>query len=141
MTSLKEKIKGFALLIFHLNDTPHGIALGVSLGMFLSILPTFGIGMIVALALAPFLRANPVSTYLGTLVVNPLNGTLVYSFNYWIGSLLLGSESLFFMPDSFGDLKILGGRLYLGGIIVSCIVSSAAYFILLGLLQWQRKNR
>ena len=141
MTGFKERIKGIARRIFHLNDTPHGIAFGVGLGMFFSIVPTLGLGMIVALALAPLLGANPVSTYLGTLVVNPLNGALVYAFDYWVGSFFLGKKGVFFMPDNLGDLKVLGGRLYLGGILVAFVFSSAAYLILFGLLRWERQKR
>ncbi|HUT62329.1 MAG TPA: DUF2062 domain-containing protein [Anaerolineae bacterium] len=141
MKDVKKRIKALAHSIFHLNDTPHGIAWGVALGMFFSILPTFGLGMIVALALSSFVKANPVSTYLGTLVVNPFNGALVYALDYWVGSFFLGETGVFFVPQNLKDLEILGGRLYLGGILVSSILSSVSYLIILGFLQWKRQKR
>ena len=109
--------------------------------MFLSIIPTFGVGMFVALACAPFLRANPVSTYIGTLVVNPLNGAFVYAFDYWVGSLLIGTGKAFFFPGSLVDLKLLGLRLYIGGIIVSGVLSVSSYFAMFALLRWLRSRK
>ena len=109
--------------------------------MFLSIIPTFALGMFVALACAPFLRANPVSTYIGTLVVNPFNWPLVYAFDYWVESLLLGGGKAFFFPGSLADLKLLGLRLYLGGIIVSSVFSVSSYFAMFALLRWLRRRK
>ncbi len=127
------KTKAFLKRIVLLNDTPHGIALGFAVGLFLSVVPTFGVGMVVALALAPLIRGNLVSTYLGTLVVNPVTGAFFYSLNYLIGCKLLGMEfgagvvfpkHLFQLPEL---VESVAGPLYLGGFILALVLSLLAY--------------
>lgn len=46
--------------VLHADDTPHRIALGAAIGMFVAITPTPGIQMALTLALATLLRANKV---------------------------------------------------------------------------------
>lgn len=73
-----------------LNGSPRGIALGFALGLALSCFPIPFAGMVVALALAPLVRANPAATYLGTAVVNPLTGPAIYFGELWIGAAVFG---------------------------------------------------
>jgi uncharacterized protein len=78
--------------LLRLNATPHGIALGFTLGLGLSLFPVPFLGMIVALALAPVLGASLPATYAGTAVVNPLTGAAIYFGELWVGSVLTGNR-------------------------------------------------
>ena len=81
----------FAVLrLLRLNASPHGIALGFSLGLALSLFPIPFLGMIVALALAPLCGASLPAVYAGTAVVNPLTGAAFYFGELWLGSRLTG---------------------------------------------------
>jgi len=123
--------KSFLRRLLVLNGTPHGIAAGFALGLFLSVIPTFGLGMVAALALAPLLRLNLVATYAGTLVVNPLTGVFFYAADYFIGAWVLGIKDAVRIPSSFAEAKalILGAPLpwYLGGTILAAVLSLIAY--------------
>ena len=77
----KKKFKQIVRIVITGNSTPNRIALGAAIGVFLSVIPTFGIGMVVALLIAWRLRLNLLATYFGTLVVNPLNSSFVYFIN------------------------------------------------------------
>jgi hypothetical protein len=65
---MKEKIKKFFKQFFLINDSPHKIAGGVALGMFLGIVP--GEGVLTTLALASIFRLNRLSATAGVLATN-----------------------------------------------------------------------
>jgi len=71
------------------NGSPHGIALGFTLGLAFSLIPVPFVGMFVALALAPLVGGNLPSTYFGTALVNPLTGAAIYFAELWVGATLL----------------------------------------------------
>lgn len=78
------------LRLLRLNASPHGIALGFTLGLGLSLFPIPFLGMIVALALAPAVGASLPAVYAGTAVVNPLTGAAFYFGELWLGTRLTG---------------------------------------------------
>jgi len=128
------KIESFLKKLVTLNDSPHGIALGFAVGLFLSVIPTFGIGMVLAIALTPLLRTNLVATYLGTLVVNPVTGMFFYGLDYLTGSWLLGGGGGVELPRTLGQALALAGTvalpLYLGGFILALLLSILSYSLI-----------
>lgn len=80
------------LRLLRLNATPHGVALGFTLGLALSLFPIPFLGMLVAMAVAPFLGASLPAVYAGSAVVNPLTGPGIYFAELWLGGRLLGAE-------------------------------------------------
>jgi uncharacterized protein (DUF2062 family) len=84
------RLRHAALALLRLNASPHGIALGFSLGFGLSLFPIPFLGMFVALALAPFCGASLPAVYAGTAVVNPLTGAAFYFGELWLGTRLTG---------------------------------------------------
>jgi uncharacterized protein (DUF2062 family) len=89
-------LAGFRLRVLgvlRLNGSPHGIALGFTLGLALSLIPVPFLGMFVALALAPLLGGNLPATYAGSAVVNPVTGPAIYFAELWLGAMLLGVQA------------------------------------------------
>ncbi len=90
---MKEKNNIFRLLkliylkLFRINDTPHRIALGLAVGIFLGILP--GTGPIAALCAAFILRVNRASALIGSLLVNTWTNILTFLLAIKIGSVIL----------------------------------------------------
>jgi uncharacterized protein (DUF2062 family) len=78
------------LRLLRLNASPHGIALGFSLGLALSLFPIPFLGMFLALAFAPLCGASLPAVYAGTAVVNPLTGAAFYFGELWLGTRLTG---------------------------------------------------
>lgn len=76
--------------ILHVQDTPHRIALGLAVGMFVALTPTFGFQMLITVALCWILRANKVVGIPLAWITNPVTMGPIYYFNYWIGGLFLG---------------------------------------------------
>lgn len=81
--------QGIARLL-RLNASPHGVALGFTLGLGLSLFPIPFAGMLVALALAPVLGVSLPAVYAGTALVNPLTGAAIYFTELWLGSIATG---------------------------------------------------
>lgn len=82
---LKHRIK-------RLPDTPHRIALGLSIGAFVCFLPFFGLHFILAALLAYILRGNVLASLIGTFVGNPVTFPFIAALSYRFGLFLLGAQ-------------------------------------------------
>jgi hypothetical protein len=91
------------LRLVRLNDTPEKIAGGLALGVVLGILPTFGLGVVIALLVAGIFRVNKVSAIAGTLVMNPWTATFFWAASYMVGSLVMGNN----IAETVGLIKTL----------------------------------
>ncbi len=74
--------------------TAHQIALGVAIGFFIGWLPIVGIQMAVAVVVCQVLRANKLVPIFPIWLTNPVTIVPIYSFNYWIGWLIVGGPPL-----------------------------------------------
>lgn len=79
--------------ILMLDDTPHSIALGTAIGMFVGMTPTVGVQMIIVLIISflmrPLFRFNRVAGMLTVYVTNPVTIVPIYWFNYKVGTLFV----------------------------------------------------
>ncbi len=73
--------------ILSLNDTPHYIAKGTAIGMFLGLTPTVGIQMILVMFVGLFLRFNRKAALITVYISNPLTTIPIYWINYKVGTL------------------------------------------------------
>jgi uncharacterized protein len=130
------------LKLVRINDSAEKIAGGLALGVVLGILPTFGLGIIIAIFLAAPLKLNRASAVIGTLVMNPWTAPFVWALSYLAGSLLLGYNlndtltvirSLNSHPGMWRSL--MTGRLIMPYIIGNLIVmaAGASFFYVVGL--------
>lgn len=74
--------------IISLHGSPHDIAFGAAIGLFVAFTPTMGIQMIIAAAIATACGANRVSAIIPVWITNPLTAVPIYGFCYWLGSFL-----------------------------------------------------
>ncbi len=83
-------VKQFVLQkILHADDTPHRLALGVGLGMFVAWTPTIGFQMIIVVLLASLLKANKAVGVPLVWISNPFTVIPIYYPNYLLGRWLL----------------------------------------------------
>lgn len=84
------RLRDFVVLrIFHLDDTPHRIALGVAIGLFVSLTPTVGVQMVIGMFLATVLRANKFPAVALAWITNPLTTVPIFYFNWCVGHAVL----------------------------------------------------
>ncbi len=106
MTAVWRKTRRFVLHnVLHADDTPHRIALGLGLGIFVAFTPTVGVQMIIALALAALFRANKAVCVPMVWITNPVTIIPVYAMCYRLGALLLGRVT----PDANNEVQTMVG--------------------------------
>ena len=134
-TGPRERFSQMLVRMRQLEGNPHFIALGMAVGIFVSITPIIPLQTIVAIALAFLVRGSKSAAVLGTWLSNPLTIPVVYYANYKLGCMLLGYQktldSIAF--DSFSQLMDLGlevtWAMIVGGVVIGAIFGAAAYFI------------
>ena len=131
-----------------LEGNPHHLALGMGVGIFVSIMPIIPFQTLVALGLAFIVRGSKSAAFLGTWLSNPLTIPLVYYANYKVGCLLLGYETTLesISFDSFSQLMELGLEVTLamlvGGAAIGAVLGVAAYFATFrGFIVIRRRSR
>jgi uncharacterized protein (DUF2062 family) len=94
-TSLAMRWSPRALLrrVLSLDDSPHAVALGTTVGVFLACTPTFGVRMLLVLLLALLTRRwidfNRPAAMLATCLSNPVTTVPLYYFDYRVGTLFI----------------------------------------------------
>jgi len=140
------KIKQFFRKFFLINDTPHKVAAGAALGIFLGIIP--GEGVTASIVVALLFRLNRLAAITGALATNMWTTFLVLPLAAWLGGKIFGIE----YHDLINDFKAtyeLGWKcllskvvffdvalpLAVGFIVVAGIIALIFYFVIYYLLK------
>ncbi len=99
----------FIYRVLHVDDTPHRIALGVAIGVFMAWTPTIGLQMILTVLLSASLKANKFVGVPFVWISNPLTVPFIYGPSYALGRFLLGSKDA--KPDFLHAIALESGWL------------------------------
>ena len=132
--NLREKIQHFITRFKQLNGDPHYVALGMAIGVFISVTPTIPFHTVIALALAFILRGSKAAAAIGVWFSNPITIPLFYKGSYDVGVSILGNSAPFSTEyESILELLKLGADVTIamitGGVILGILPGIAAYFI------------
>jgi len=146
-------VKGAVSKLFSLKDSPHAIAGGVAIGMFMGFTPLFGLKTLLALGLAYALRCNPIAAVVSVSlhdVVTPLWPVLLrleYDIGYWILShphaMPPHMSARHLHPGDLLKWSIfieVGPRMLLGSLFLSIPSALVSYGVMLGLLKHRAKR-
>jgi uncharacterized protein (DUF2062 family) len=128
------------------NDEPDKVAKGVGLGVFLGIFPTFGVGTILAVLIATWVKWNRASSVLGTFIMNPFFNPFFMSLSVLTGNLLVPSRFRITV-ESFRGGRLWSGFFHavpvylLGNILVSTVFAVLAYWLTLGAVKAYQQRR
>ncbi len=86
--------------IFVIRSSPHSIALGTSLGLFISLTPTVGFQMLLVLVIGTMIGANRIIAILLCWISNPITFLPMYYGYYYLGVKILGLD-----PWTFGSFQ------------------------------------
>lgn len=130
----KYNIREFFERVKKLHGDPHYIAMGMAIGVFISITPTMPFHTVIAIALAFILRGSKATAALGVWFCNPISAPFFYLGSYKTGMFLLGYSAPFDAKyESVLELLKLGMDVTLamiaGGIILGILPGFASYFI------------
>lgn len=134
------------LRLVRVGGDPVHIALGFSLGVFLGVFPTFGLGIPVAVLLASLFRWNRVSAILGSLVMNPLTTPLFWTLSGSLGAAIfrMDAKKVLLSVQNGERLRGLtaGAGIYLAGnTIIALVTAVLSYFLALRAVILYRKKR
>ena len=119
-----------------LRSTPHAIALGCALGVFVSFTPFLGFHMIIAGTLSWFSRASIVASALGTFAGNPITFPFIWVGAYELGSWALGEVSQIeivelsagMLQGSVDQIWTLVMPMAMGGATLGLVAATLTYF-------------
>ena len=130
----KFNIREFTERVKKLHGDPHYVAMGMAIGVFISITPTIPFHTIIAVALAFIFRGSKAAAALGVWFCNPLTAPLFYWGSYKAGMLFMGNQGPFNVKfESILELIKLGAdvtmAMIMGGVILGILPGIAAYFL------------
>jgi len=130
----KFNIREFTERVKKLHGDPHYVAMGMAIGVFISITPTIPFHTIIAVALAFIFRGSKAAAALGVWFCNPLTAPLFYWGSYKAGMLFMGNQGpLNVKFESILELIKLGAdvtmAMIMGGVILGILPGIAAYFL------------
>lgn len=98
--------------------------------MFLTTLPTFGLGLLVFVALvAVFDRISKVAIFASVVVLNPVVKPLVYVGSYRIGNRVLGTEPTGSLDGTLGVATDATLRLLVGNVLLAVVLAAVGYVV------------
>lgn len=146
--------KSLAAKLVTLRDTPHAIAGGVAIGVFIGFTPLFGIKTLLSLGIAYLLRCNPIAAVIAVSlhdVVTPLWPFLL-RLEYDIGFWLLSNPHHFPPKMEMHHIHVgemlkwttffhVGFPLLLGSLFLAAPAALIFYFVLLAILKAREARR
>jgi uncharacterized protein (DUF2062 family) len=153
MRNLLAHFKGLGAKVIKLKDTPHSIAGGVAIGVFIGFTPLFGVKTLLSLGAAYLLRCNPIAAVISVSlhdVVTPLWPVLL-RLEYDIGFWLLNSPHQFPPKMEMGHLHVsellkwttffhIGLPLLIGSLFLAAPAALFFYFVVLKILKARQHN-
>jgi uncharacterized protein (DUF2062 family) len=147
MKTLFSKIKNLFLKFFLIDDTPHKVAGGAALGIFLGIIP--GEGVTASIVLSSIFRLNRLSTVGGVLATNMWTTFFVLPMATFVGAFLFNKNSHELIRNFEQNYHLVGYKVFLskmiffdlalplmvGFLIVAGLIALFFYFMLLYLLK------
>ena len=149
MSALRQRI----MLLLHVEDSPHRIALAFGVGVFIAFFPIFGIHTGMALLIAVWCRLSRVAIMLGIWVNNPWTIAPLYMGGTFLGSLLLGVSTdnppqidwalsgRAFYEELFTVLRPYLWPFMIGNTVAGAVGGAVAYALLRHFLERRRLAR
>lgn len=130
----KYSIREFVDRVKNLEGDPHYVAMGMAIGVFISLTPTIPFHTVIAVTLAFILRGSKAAAALGVWFSNPITAPIFYWGSYKAGMYFLGNRVPFDVKyESILELLNLGMDVTIamvaGGVILGILPGIASYFI------------
>ena len=129
--AIKEKIKHHFEEVIKTKRSPKSIALGLSLGSFIALLPIPFIDFFIGLLLITiFPKINKYALVLGLLIWNPVTKIPIYAFSYKLGDMIFGSSHLILYDmNMLTKIYTYSRRFLVGNLLLAILISLIIYII------------
>ena len=135
--------------------TPEYVARGWAIGMFIGFAVPFGLQLMVSVPLAFLLKGSKLGSVVGTLATNHFTIFIIYPFQCWLGSHLIGNPLSFADISSkmeqvienqdyetlFGLGKDIIAAFFIGGFLLAFISTPICYFVVKNMVIQYRLNK
>ncbi len=135
--------------------TPEYIARGWAIGMFVGFAVPFGLQLVISVPLSFLMKGSKLGSMLGTLATNHFTIFIIYPFQCWIGSYLIGHPLSFSTIRSrlelviqnqdyetlFGLGKELIAAFFIGGFLLAFITTPICYYAVKKMVIQYRLNK
>lgn len=118
-----------------LHGNPHYLALGMAIGVFVGMTPTFPLHTAIAVPISHLFRGSKRAAMLGVWISNPVTLPFCYYAAYKLGMFLMDKPSPFISLNlnALSDVLDLGievaGAMMLGGLVLGVICGISAYAV------------
>lgn len=155
--------------VIHIEDTPHKIALGIAIGLFVAWTPLLGLHIFIVIALSILLRANKFAAFVSVWASNIFTYAIMFYPAYLLGNFICDFfpshsvlsdqqvSSLFnklFAPANMLSgfytkeywrqfvllLKEIGPELWIGCLLLGLVAAVGSYFICYKVIRSHRKK-
>ena len=142
----RERLLHWIARVKELHGDPHYVAIGMAIGVFISITPTMPFQSIIAVGLSFILRGSKAAAAIGVWFSNPLTIPMLYFASFKTGVLLFGGSSTVNIADgSLTELLKLGIEVTIasisGGLVLGILPGIATYFITRKIMQKIRSHK
>ena len=147
---LLRRVRYFYLKLLLIPDTPHKVALGFAIGIFIGLLPIIPLQTTISVILSFIFRCSKVASAIGALITNPLTIPFMYPIFYYIGKLVTPFGHGGGLPVGWDirDMMEVGLDAVLagivGGAILGVVCAPLSYWLVkkyIGRLQaWERRK-
>jgi len=160
-------IRFFEYKVLHIEDSPHRIALGLAIGLFIAWTPLLGVHLLLVIALSILLRANKFAAFVSVWVSNIFTIPFVYYPNYLVGravyniftpdsamssqqvsaffnklfapgNMLIGFYTKEYWRQFWILIKTIGPELWIGGFILGGLIAGVSYVICYNIIKSHR---
>jgi uncharacterized protein (DUF2062 family) len=144
-----KKIKEILGKLLKIKDAPEKVALGFAIGVFFAIVPTFYVGVILAVGIAFIVKVNKFAALIGSLIGTiPIFPPISMTLSAIIGAIFTGEnwkKIINEIPESNYNISYLikefAYTFIIGNLIFAVIVSLLSYFLIKFFLKnLHRKN-
>lgn len=138
----RDRVRRELTAAFAEDHTPHEVAFSFSIGLFVTSMPTGGLGLgLLAILAYWYVWASKTAMFAAVVVLNPFVKPAVYVGSYQLGSTFLGSDQLVTVEHEMVDAVIeLVQFLLVGNVIIGLAMSGIGYLIVLHLTRSYRKR-
>ena len=142
LASYRDRVRRELLAAFREEHTPHQVAASFAIGVFVTSLPTGGVGVglfFVLVALQSWISKPAI--FASVAVLNPFVKPAVYLSSFQVGSLLLGGDAVGSRDAMSGETALVAIRqLLLGNVVIAVALAALGYVIVLHLTRIHRRS-
>ena len=138
----RDRVRRALTAAFEEEHTDREIAASFALGIFITAMPTGGLGIGLFFVFAYYWSwVSKTAIFASVVVLNPLVKPLVYVASYKLGTMMLGTEQLLVIGNSFADAILMIVQFVLfGNVLIALFLSAVSYVLVLHLTREYRRH-